>query len=273
MRRVIFIIYVACLIGLSGCQKAEYRLFDDVARVQMVGDREHYYNFVYKDRESVHRDTVYLTVQTMGDLSEVRRKIAFKQIPEYDITYKYDNKGNLVDSSMTEKPNKAIPGVHYVPMDSEEMQPLLVAESRMVYVKIPVILLRDTSLRREEKRLCLKLVETDDFKLGENSQLSRVVVVGDKLLRPQKWDSWYEKYQFGKYSERKHEFMIEVTQEKVDDEWFELLTYDSAKISYLKNKFKQELAKYNNDPENLAKGLAPMREDSNDPNSPLVVFP
>lgn len=273
MKKFIFILYVICLTGLSGCREAEYRLFDDVARVQMSGSKEQYYNFVYKDRETVDRDTVYLTVQTIGDLSDAPRKIAFKQIPEYDITYKYDNKGNLVDSTMTEKTNKAVPGVHYVPMDSEEMQPLLVVKSRVVYVKIPVILLRDTSLRREEKRLRLKLVETEDFKLGENSQLSRVVVVGDKLLRPQKWDSWYEKYGFGKYSERKHEFMIEVTQEKVDDEWLDLLTYDSARLSYLKNKFKQELAKYNNDPKNLAEGLAPMREDSDDPNSPLVVFP
>ena len=43
---------------------------------------------------------------------------------------------------MTEKPNKAIPGIHYVAMDAEEMQPLLVVKSRAVYVKIPVILLR-----------------------------------------------------------------------------------------------------------------------------------
>lgn len=272
MKKIVFIIYAACLMGASGCQEAEYRLFDDVARVQMTGSQEQRYNFVYKDRESVHRDTVYLTVQTMGNLSEAERKIALEQIPEYDITYKYDNKGNLQDSTMTEKPNKAIPGIHYVAMDAEEMQPLLVVKSRAVYVKIPVILLRDTSLRQEEKRLCLKLVETDDFKLGESSQLSRVVVLGDKLLRPQEWDSWYER-QFGKYSERKHEFMIEVTQEKVDDDWFKLLRKDAAKISYVRNKLKAELLKYNNDPQNLAEGLAPMREEADNPNSALVVFP
>lgn len=273
MKIVIFIIYVVCLLGLAGCQEDEYYLFDDVARVQMIGDKEQRYNFVYQDRDLVHRDTVFLTVQTMGNLSDAPRKIAFEQVPEYDITYKYDNKGNLVDSTVIEKPNKAVPGVHYVSMDAEEMQPLLIAKSRMVYVKIPVILLRDTSLRREEKRLCLKLVGTDDFKLGETSQLSRVVIFGDKLLRPQEWDSWFERYQFGKYSERKHEFMIEVTQEKVDDDWLKLLRKDAAKISYLKNKLKAALLKYNNDPKNLDEGLAPMREDANIPNSPLVTFP
>ena len=86
MKKIVFIIYAACLLGASGCREAEYRLFDDVARVQMTGSQEQRYNFVYKDRESVHRDTVYLTVQTMGNLSEAERKIALEQIPEYEIT-------------------------------------------------------------------------------------------------------------------------------------------------------------------------------------------
>ena len=77
-----------------------------------------------------------------------------------------------MDSVVTEKPNKAIPGVHYVPMDDPEMENLLVVRADSVTLEVPVILLRDTSLQREEYRLCLQLVATEDFLLGESEHLS-----------------------------------------------------------------------------------------------------
>lgn len=256
-----------------GCHEADYMLFDDIARVQMDGDKEVRYDFFYKDRSTVTRDTVFLTVNTIGDPGKHARRIAFEQIPEYDVEYKYDNKGNLVDSVVTEKPNKAVPGVHYVPMNSDEMKPLLFVPSGAVSIEVPVILLRDASLQTEEMRLCLKLVVTEDFRLGETSQLSRTIVFADKLSKPAKWTTSVDKYYFGQYSIRKHEFMYDIAGEKIDDEWFTRVNADYAEMTYFKNKFKNALVEYNENPENIAKGLAPMREDQNDPKSALVVFP
>ncbi|MEQ2978620.1 DUF4843 domain-containing protein [Butyricimonas faecihominis] len=257
--------------GWIGCQKAEYELFNDVARVQMGGNDEISVDFFYIDK-SIKRDTAYLTVNTIGDPENKFRKIAFKQISEYDIEYTYDNKGNLIDSVVTEKPNKAIPGIHYIPMDDPEMESLLVIAPNMVTAQIPIILLRDTSLEREEFRLCLQLEETSDFLLGESKQLSRTILFADKLIKPNKWDQ-YEDIFWGTYSTRKHAFMTEVIGQKINDEWFLNIRKDYAEKNFWKGKCKEALQEYNSDPENIASGLAPMREDPKNPSSKLVTFP
>lgn len=272
MKKVFYIMMVSVFWGLSGCQKAEYSLFDDVARVQMSGDKEILTDFYYIDK-SVGRDTAYLTVSVIGGPENRERKLELRQISEYDVEYKYDAKGNLIDSVVTEKPNKAVPGVHYVGMDDEEMRPLLVVQANAVYARIPVILLRDTSLQTNEYRLCLELTESSDFRLGESNQLSRTIIFADKLSQPSWWDSYVTKSNFGVYSTRKHEFMIEVLDVVLGDEWYARLKVDFGEMTFTRNKLKSALNAYNADPENIAAGLAPMREKQDDPNSALIVFP
>lgn len=272
MKPIFYIVNMFLLAGLFSCQEAEQMLFNGVARVQMDEDNEQKVDFYYQDN-SILRDTVYLTVNTIGDPEDRVRRIALEQITEYDITYQYDNKGNVVDSTVTEKPNKAVPGVHYVPMDAPEMESLLVIQPNAVTAEIPVIILRDASLKEEEYRLCLQLKSTDDFLLGERDHLSGAIVMADKLSKPNFWTSTVESYYFGTYSTRKYEFMYEVAGEKIDDEWYDRLLEDRAELYFFCDKFKSALEEYNNDPENIAQGLAPMREDQSDPNSPRIVFP
>ena len=119
MKQIIYTVLFLVAIGLTGCQKAEYLLFNDIARVQMDEANEILTSFYYMDA-AIGRDTVYLTVNTIGDPENRVRQIALEQISEYDVEYKYDEKGNLIDSILTEKPNKAVAGVHYVPMDDPE---------------------------------------------------------------------------------------------------------------------------------------------------------
>ena len=147
MKRIIYTAIFLSASWLTGCQEAEYLLFNDIARVQMDEEDEIRTSFYYTDA-SINRDTVYLTVNTIGDPEDRVRHIAMEQISEYDVEYKYDEKGNLIDSVLTEKPNKAVPGVHYVPMDDPEMLPLLVIQPNAVTAEIPVILLRDLAKRR-----------------------------------------------------------------------------------------------------------------------------
>lgn len=272
MKRIIYAGIVLAIMTLSGCQEAEYMLFNDIARVQMDETEELLTTFYYEDA-SIVRDTVYLTVNTIGDPENRVRHIALQQITEYDVEYKYDAKGNLIDSIVTEKPNKAVPGVHYVAMDDPEMLPLLVIQPNAVTAEIPVILLRDATLKEAEYRLCLQLVATPDFQLGETNMLSGTIVFSDRLSKPSFWNSSVERYYFGTYSTRKHEFMYEVMQVEINDAWWKKLSADYAELTYTRNKLKEALTAYNADPDNIAAGLAPMREDQNDPSSPLVTFP
>ena len=236
MKRIVYLLTLLLLCGVFSCQEAEYMLFNGAARVQMNESEEIMMDFFYMD-ESIQRDTVYLSVHTIGDPEKRDRKVFLEQITEYDIEYEYDNKGNLVDSVVTEKPNKAIPGVHYVPMDDPEMKNLLVVRADSVTLEVPVILLRDTSLQREEYRLCLQLVATEDFLLGESEHLSGVIVITDKLSKPSFWDSRVEQYYFGVYSTRKHEFMYEIAGEKINNEWYRRIEKDYSELMYYKNKF------------------------------------
>ena len=109
MKQIIYTVLFLVAIGLTGCQKAEYLLFNDIARVQMDEANEILTSFYYMDA-AIGRDTVYLTVNTIGDPENRVRQIALEQISEYDVEYKYDEKGNLIDSILTEKPNKAVAG-------------------------------------------------------------------------------------------------------------------------------------------------------------------
>ena len=78
---------------------------------------------------------------------------------------------------------------------------------------------------------------------------------------------------FGTYSKAKHQLMIKVVNGKVDEDWVNE-AYSSVSFRYYwRMKFIEALQEYNNDPANIAAGLAPMRENADDPNSPLVTFP
>lgn len=271
MKRIIYTAIFLSASWLTGCQEAEYLLFNDIARVQMDEEDEIRTSFYYTDA-SINRDTVYLTVNTIGDPEDRVRHIAMEQISEYDVEYKYDEKGNLIDSVLTEKPNKAVPGVHYVPMDDPEMLPVgHPAQCRNS---------GDTGhpasghhLAKDEYRLCLRLKVTEDFLLGENTELSGTIIFSDRLSKPGFWNSSVERYYFGTYSTRKHEFMIEVMQTEIDDAWWNRLAADYGELSYTKDKLRDALDAYNSDPGNIAQGLAPMREDPDNPNSALVTFP
>ncbi|MFR7812500.1 MAG: hypothetical protein ACLU4N_26510, partial [Butyricimonas faecihominis] len=70
-----------------------------------------------------------------------------------------------------------------------------------------------------------------------------------------------------------HAFMTEVIGQKINDEWFLNRRKDYAEKNFWKGKCKEALQEYNSDPENIASGLAPMREDPKNPSSKLVTFP
>lgn len=268
------VLYMLLTGVLPGCSEVGYQFFNDISRVQMKETKELRYNFFYKDRETVSRDTVYLQVQILGGPLKKECRLALRQVAEYDVKYEYDDKGNLVDSVRTEKPDKAVAGIHYVAMDSEEMQGMLLAQPDSVTFSVPVILLRqDESLRTHEMRLRLELTTTEDFQLGERNLLARTIIFTDKLSRPEYWMESNEQYYFGTYSERKHEFMQEVAGEIIDDDWIYGVMMDSGAMSYWKGKFNQALEDYNSNPANIEAGLAPMREVQSDPASALITFP
>lgn len=259
----------------AGCKKADYMLYNDGQRIQIADTTALSYSFLYKDA-SVTRDTVYVQMNTIGGIADHDRVITIEQIPEYDITYVRDPVTNKVtDSTVKEKPFKAVAGIHYIAFTDPTVKNLMVVRTDSAISKLPIILIRDTSLKTNSYRLRIKLIANDEFALGETKQVERTIVFSDRLERFESWKtdvSSSPAYQsFGKYSTGKHQFMIDVLKTRIDEEWYKAIAAAGA-ITHYKNLLRDALAAFNADPANIAAGKAPVRETS-DPASLIITFP
>lgn len=274
MKKFIYFMLPLCL-GLTGCHEEDGLLFNEKARVLLTTDIGDYsYSFVWSDA-STKRDTVYFPVRVMGGPSDKDRHVMLEQVSEYNVTYKKDKWGYVTDSVVTERTDKAVAGRHYVAFDDPEYQKLSIIPAGKVSSRVGIILLRDASLTKEKVRLRIRLKASDDFELGERKFLECTVVFSDMLERPSNWGSRYMDRILGAYSNAKHRLMMKVVGEgtKIDEEWIEEASKSPSFVTYWRMKFIEELENYNSNQENIDNGLAPMREDANDPNSALVTFP
>lgn len=268
-------IIIILLAIATGCKKAPYILYNDGHRIQIADTTPVSYSFLYKDA-SVTKDTVYVQMNTIGGITDYARAVTIEQIPEYDKTYVRDPATNkIIDSVITEKPFKAIPGKHYIPFTDPAVQSLMVVKADSAISKLPVVLIRDTSLKTNSYRLRIKLIANDEFAIGEAKAVEKVIVFSDRLERFESWKTDQGSspafVSFGKYSTGKHQFMIDVLKVRIDEEWYKAIIAAGA-VQHYKVLLRDALAAFNADPANIAAGKAPIRETS-DPASPIITFP
>ena len=274
MKKHLFISFLFLAL-IAGCKRNEYLLFSDIARIQQADTTEITYTFVYT-ATSVVRDTVYIPVNTIGGISEQDRPVQLEQITEYDYTYVRDPVTNqITDTIATERPFKAMPGKHFVPFDDPSIASMMVIKANQPSGTLPLILLRDPSLKDNSWRLRVQLKANTAFAIGETRFTQRAIVFSDRLERFYSWrfdngvaPAWGI---FGNYSIRKHQFMIDVLHAQIDESWYQAILQAGATNHY-KLLMKDALAAYNSDPANIASGKAPMRE-TDLPTSPLITFP
>jgi hypothetical protein len=269
-----------CIIGLllavvAGCKKADYLLYNDTARIQQADTNALNYTFIYEPA-AVVRDTLYIRVNTIGGITPNNRAVKLVQVAEYDYTYVRDPVTNLItDTIATERPFKAIAGKHYVAFDDPSIASLMAVKANNAMDSLPIILLRDASLKDNTFRLRVRLEANDVFAAGENKAIERTIVFSDRLERFYSWrvDNGTAPafYSFGKYSTGKHQFMYDVLKVNIDETWYQAIALVQAQTHY-KNLVKDALADFNTNPANIASGKAPVRETS-DPTSAVVFFP
>jgi hypothetical protein len=215
-----------------------------------------------------------LPVSISGRTADHDRQIEVVQIPGYDVTYNYDDQGYLTDSIITEWSNSAVAGKHYIAFDDAEAKALLKIKAGEITGYVPVIVLRNTSLKTEKVRLRIQLVASNDLELGQAKNLIMLLNISDQLEQPVNWTRYSTAQSYlGTYSKPKHELMIKVLQDKVDEEWLEQMANDRPNLIFWRGKFQEALNAFNNDLVNIASGKAPLREDPNDSNSAEVTFP
>lgn len=110
-------------------------------------------------------DTLWLSVQTMGNAKDFDREIKIVQETATGWNLIYDKVGNVVDSIKYTVANQAVVGKHYVPFDDPGLKRFMVMPANTYRTDIPIVMRRDPTT---ETRLTMdvRLVETENTKLG-----------------------------------------------------------------------------------------------------------
>ena len=196
-------------------------------------------SFVY-DSQDVVCDTIYVPVTSMGFVRDYDRPVTFEQV-----IVKPDSLYN------------AVPGVHYVPFDDPEVKDLMVLPAGKASAEIPIIALRDTTLRDTVSVLQLRIAPNEFFELGDRDRAECLVEIGDQLMQPKNW------MLFGTYGYVKHRFLIEMTGWRFDEATFDELRADYLYASSIRTKAIAELRRVNEERE--ARGEGPLCEADGTP--------
>ena len=257
MKFFIYITLFFVALNVTSCKQDQYFLYNDSARIQFgpdpsriytasynLADTLKPYTFYYEDA-SVLEDTVYFDIYAIGGVSDVDRTFTLEQ-------------------EMVSDGDNAVAGKHYVAFSNPKVNQLFVIKKGTVHTKVPIILLRDPSLKTSTQVLKFKVADDRNFKVGEINNLWRKVIFTDRLSKPAAWDASATRYYYGDYSVVKHQFMIESTGEKWDQDFMVSLPSEYALLQYWTGTLKINLVNYNNThPGN------PLRDEYNN----LVVFP
>ena len=222
------------------------------------------YSFVGKE-DNLNQDTVWLTVRPQGLLPEKSSRIKLEQYEGQEWIYVYGNDGLVTDSILRVIPCQAEAGVHYVSFDDERMAKYLTLEPGELEKQIPVVVLRDESLRDTTYTLFFRIADSEDLMAGDEAHSNITLRIADCISRPSAWDNWFFA---GAWSRVRHEFMIRVTGKEWDNTFITSLTKDDR--NYYLYVFNRELKIEN--AKRAEQGLPPLRENPDDPNTELV-FP
>lgn len=152
----------------------------------------------------------------------------------------YDRPINLVQTNVNDE-DAAIPGVHFIGFDDPSVVDSVCIPKGKAVGYIPVILLRDISLKTQEKRLKLTVEQNEHFRPGIDKFRKFTVIVTDDVIKPKLWDTVWHLY-FGRtFGREKMKFIIQVTGFTEFDE----RPTDFQLGNHLSTVFQQKLADYN----------------------------
>lgn len=245
MKKSIYIVFLAFAALLTACEQDLPTYSDTTGRLYFkhtyFKDSLTSYSFAYHD--DVPFDTVWVTVQNLGFIVDHDRSFELQQV-------------------MTGT-DDAVAGQHYVSFDDAEYKKHLVIKADSSTAKIPVVLLRDASLKTTTVTLKFTIKENAEFKVGFKKEAYHYIQITDRLAKPSNWGGLCDHY-FGKYGTVKHQFMIRTTGNKWDEAYiteqqFDSYSVDQAYMSFISSKLSAALIKENAERE--AQGLPPLAED------------
>ena len=238
----------------SACTKDVYQVYTDVARLQFGPSPDRIYNATYDLYDTLKRQTFYY--------DEPAKTMDTVYFDLYAIggTRDYDRSFTLQQVQLSNEYN-AEPGKHYLAFDDSRVSSNYVIKAGTVRTAVPIVVLRDASLKTNTAKLKFLVVADENFQLGEQNKLWRQLDFTDRLSQPTAWTAWWTQYVLGNYSVTKHAFMIATTGDKWDDDDLNMLyTGNSALRNAKRAMLNTALLNYNN-----AHPLDPMKDEFGEP--------
>lgn len=231
-------ILVGALLGvpvLTSCEKDLPVYVEEQGRLNFIYEKDlprdsmASFSFKYGPAETTI-DTVWLGVRTMGIPSEHDRPLALQQLMT----------GN----------DDAVSGVHYVPFDDSELvSKFYYVPAGAIEVQIPIVVKRDASLQDKNYTLRVGFKPNDAFGYGSREFSFKRIIIADRLVEPKNWKNYCDHF-FNDYGPVKHQFMIDVTGEKWDDEYVDTVIWaylqtDQNYLFYMSQRLYRALQEYN----------------------------
>jgi hypothetical protein len=252
MKRIRFYIIALALLVMASCKQDDLKLFNDIARIQFSSpiaiyttsystmDTTKTYTFFYKT-DNIKQDTVFFDIYTSGNISTKDRAFSLQQVQVNGLT-------------------NAVAGTDYKAFTDPTVNSAYVIKAGQAHAIVPIVLLRNISLKTTLVTLKFAVAANENFQPGEESCMWRKVIFTDNISKPASWrDNLY-----GTYSLTKHTFMINSTGQKWDEAFCLNLPYLQSSLYYYMGMLKQALADYNK-----AHPGSPLTDE----NGLLVTFP
>ena len=212
------LLFCGFVAAFTACSTDEDFFYQDEPRVRLVGEKiwaagtdSVSFSFVAYPSSFTEKD-IYVDVQIMGDVASHDRTVNLAVEP----------------SKTTASENQyTVPSTVVVPAGQTKGT-------------FSVKLKRDASLQQKAVRLCLKVVDSGDFKPGVNEENHITFIWTDVLSKPNNWAD-LEPF-FGTYSNVKYRFMLE---NLGDEGELSTETMSWAKLNSLRIRFQNALNEYN----------------------------
>lgn len=245
MKKIEYIFSLFFLSTLFSCSANEFNLYSDVARLQFGTDTLKRFSFFYS-KDDVIQDTIFFNIYTIGKPCN------------------YDRAFRLVQLQMENSEN-AIPNLHYKAFDSYEMKEKYMIPKNAVQTLVPIVLLRDASLKEKTVFLKFRIESNNEFLVGDSLFIWRKIEFTAQLSRPSKWDEVGGA--LGEYSFVKHAWMIKVTGFKWDNDYLSYIAPLFAEYDYICSTLRLELLRENREREERGE------EKMKDENGVEITFP
>ena len=193
---------------------------EDLAKTPSIINTPILYNF--KTHGSVQSDTVWIEAKTAGFVKDYDRSFDLEQI-------------------QVEGVQNAVPGVDYVAFDAPEAKRAQIVKAGEALFRVPVIVLRSTTLLTQDVVLKVRFKENENFKNGFTQMQERIISFTDRVSKPTVWDQCGLDDIFGEYGDVKYQLMIDWSGKPWSDEFI----LDKAYLSYMAQVFQKRLEKEN----------------------------